>query len=187
MKLLVSALLSIPVALGLAAVDEGRDPSCPIQGGLAAGPQHALLQKLAGTWDATLVVHDPSGTESRSRGTLTRARLAGFHVVDSFEGTLMGAPFAGHGITGYCGVSRKFFSFWADSMTPSPMTLSGDFDEKKRELVLTGECYGMSGKLEKCRTVTRFADDDHMTWALFGTLPDGKEAQFLGIEYTRKR
>jgi Protein of unknown function (DUF1579) len=71
-------------------------------------------------------------------------------------------------------------------MTSSPMTLYGDYDAEKRELVLTGECFGPSGKLEPCKTVTRYADDDHMTWTLFGAV-GGKDIQLLRIEYTRTR
>jgi hypothetical protein len=84
-------------------------------------------------------------------------------------------------------VRKQYFLYWVDSMTSSPLTAYGDYDAKKRELVLKGECLGMSGKLEPCRMVTRFVDDDHRTFSMFGTGPDGKEKQCLTIEYTRKR
>lgn len=83
-------------------------------------------------------------------------------------------------------LAKQFFTFWADSMTPSPMTLFGDYDDQKRELTMTGECLGMSGKLEKCQTVTSFQDDHHIAWVLFGFDAGGKRVQHLRIEYTRK-
>jgi len=159
----------------------------PCQDPLAPGPQHALLQKLAGTWDAVVVTRDPRGAEQRTKGTLTTQTHTGWHTVDSFDGEFMGMKFLGHGVNGYCPVKKQYFTFWTDSMTPSPMQLTGSYDASRRELALTGECYGMSGKLEKCRTVARYQDDDHFAWAMFGPSPDGVETQLLRIEYTRRK
>ena len=159
----------------------------PRQGPLKPGPEHALRQKLCGTWDAVLITRDPKGAELNSKGTLSTTRSSDFHTVDSFQGEFMGMPMTGHGMNGYCTVRREFFTFWTDSMTPSPMTLRGSFDAATRTLTLRGECYGMSGKLEPCRTVLHVTDDDHYEWALFGAGPDGKEQQHLRIEYTRHK
>ena len=143
------------------------------------------LQKLAGTWDAVVVMNGPDGVEQRTRGTLITTRLADFHTLDTFRGQVMGGEFVGHGTNGYCPVRGKYFSFWTDALSATPMTLFGDYDAKKRELVMKGECLGMSGKLEPCRTVTRFVDEDHRTWTLFGAGPDGAEIQHVRIEYSR--
>ena len=140
-----------------------------------------------GTWDVVLITQDPSGKEVRTKGTKTTTKHTEFHTLDAFEGEFMGLRLVGHGVNGYCAVRGQYFTLWTDSMTPSPMLLFGDYDAGKRELALRGECYGMSGKLEKCRTVTRFVDDDHVSWALYGAGPDGREVQFLRNEYTRRR
>jgi hypothetical protein len=163
------------------------DEAPAVENAFHPAPQHAMLQKLAGTWDAVLIVKDEKGAEVRTRGTMTTVNHAAFHTVDSFEGEFMGLKMSGHGINGYCPARKQFFRLWTDSMTASPMTLRGDYDQKQRELTMRGECLGMSGKLEPCRTVTRFRDDDHVEWALFGAGPDGKEMQHLRIEYTRRK
>ncbi len=193
MKLLLSTLVlfasslgfasPVPTATGdLAAIDvlAPQEPMRP-------GPQHAMLQKLAGTWDAVVITKDATGAEQKTKGRLVTQKHTDFHTVDSYEGEFMGMKMLGHGINGYCTVKKQFFTFWTDSMTPSPMTVTGDYDSKKRELVMTGECHGMSGKLEKCRTVTSYQDDDHYAWVFFGSGPDGKVMQFLRIEYTRAK
>jgi hypothetical protein len=151
------------------------------------GPQHEMLRRQAGTWDAVLIVKDEKGEELRTRGTLSTVPHGGFHTSDSFEGDFMGMKLAGRGINGYCAARKQFFRFWTDSMTSSPMTLYGDYDATKRELTMRGECLGRSGTLEKCRTVTRFRDDDHTDWRLFGAGADGKEMEILHIEYTRRK
>jgi hypothetical protein len=154
---------------------------------IAPAEQHAMLQKLVGTWDVVVIVKDQSGAEQRTKGTMTRTALAKFHTIQTFQGEMMGMKFVGHGVEGYCPVRKKYFSFWTDSMTPCPVSLEGDFDAKKKEMTMTGEAFGMSGTLEPCRTVSRYQDDDHYTWTMFGVGPDGKESVHLTIEYSRKK
>jgi hypothetical protein len=182
-------LLPLSLLLFLAAAFTPDQPTAmsPGQDPLQPGPQHARLQALAGTWDAVIVTTDMQRKEQRVKGTLTTRKHAGCHTVDDFQGQLMGMPLVGHGINGFCPVRKQYFTFWTDSMTPSPMTLWGDYDDKAHELRLTGECYGMSGKLEPCRTVTKYEDGDHYSWSMFGAGPDGKEMQHLRIEYTRRK
>jgi len=190
MNTLRTSLLALAAVLGVCYPTRGDADVLPCaraaQGVISTGPQHALLQKLAGTWEAVIIAPDQTGAECRTQGTLVRTRLAGFHTIDSFAGTFMGMPMVGHGLNGYCTVRQQYFTFWTDSLTASPLTLFGDYDAKKGELAMVGECVGSSGRLEKCRTVTRFVDDDHIAWALFGSGQDGKEVQHLRIEYTRK-
>lgn len=143
------------------------------------------LQQMAGTWDAVVVMSGPDGVEQRTHGTLVTTRLAEFHTVDTFRGQVMGGEFVGQGTNGYCPVRQKYFSFWTDSLSATPMILLGDYDAAQRELVMKGECLGMSGKLEPCRTVTRFEGDDHRTWTLYGAGPGGTEIQHVRIEYSR--
>jgi len=189
MKTLLPAFAILAVAgLSLGYSFQGQDDkSAAAAQEPKPGPQHAMLQKLAGTWDAVVVVKDEKGVEQKTKGTMTTAKHGDFHTVDSFQGEFMGMKFTGHGINGYCPIKKQYFTFWTDSMTPTPLPLTGDYDAKKKELTMAGECMGMSGKLEKCRTVSRFQDDDHFSWAMFGPGPDGKEMQQVAIEYTRRK
>jgi hypothetical protein len=185
MKHSILALLVLICPSFAPAVPQKNESAAAPQGLMKPGPQHAMLRKLVGTWDA--VVKNPSGGEMTNTATMTRTSDSPFHTIDIFEGDMMGSKFVGHAIHGYCPIKKKFYSYWTDSMTPSPLTLEGDYDEKKKELTMTGTGFGMSGKLEPCRSVTQFEDDDHYTWALYGTGPDGKEAQHMTIEFTRKK
>jgi len=194
MKLFLTTFVFLASSLGLAATFQKSPSAPPASNAVAraadafhAGPEHARLQKLAGTWDAVVFTTDAQGAEQRTRGTLTTTAHTAFHTVDSFQGEFMGMPLIGHGMNGYCVARKQYFTYWTDSMTTSPMTLYGNYDAAKHELAMSGECFGMSGKLEPCRQVTRYTDDDHYTLSFFATGPDGKEKQCLRIEYTRKR
>ena len=190
MKILLPALLVLVSGLDPEPPTGGtvaEPDTAPAQDAFQPQAEHIRLQKLAGTWEAVIVTADPQGGEQRARGTLTTVEHAAYHTLETFQGEFMGMPFTGHGVNGYCTVRKQYFTFWTDSMTSSPMTLFGDYDAEKRELVMKGECFGMSGKLEPCRTVTHYQDDDHYSWAMFGVGPDGQEIQHLRVEYTRKK
>ncbi len=180
MKLLLLAALSLTSVAAVHVVQDPQDTPKPL-------PQHALLTKHVGVWDAVVIAHMPDGTEQRNKGKMTTRKLADFHTIDDFESEFMGAPFVGHGTNSYCPVRKKYLSTWIDSMTGAPMLLLGDYDEKTKELTMVGEAFGQSGKLEPCRAVTRFVDDEHFHWSFFGAGPDGKEMQFMRIEYTRRK
>jgi hypothetical protein len=188
---LSAALLVLAATVASGSVQDGAGraaaPAAPIPDAFHAGPQHALLQKLVGTWDAVLVAPDGKGGETRTQGTLTTSKHTDFHTVDAFSGDFMGMKLIGHGMNGFCTVRKKFFSYWTDSMTSSPLIAYGDWNEKTRQLEMQGECYGPSGTLEPVRTVLQLTDDDHRTWTLYGRGLDGKDFQLLRIEYTRQR
>jgi hypothetical protein len=193
MKVLVPSLVVVCAGFGIAYsihsnVDANPAPAAAaVQEAPVAGPEHAMLQKLVGTWDAVVITNDETGAEQRSKGATSTVKHTDFHTIDSFLGDFMGMPFKGNGVNGYCQVKKQFFTFWTDSMTPSPVYLTGQYDAKKREMAMTGECFGMTGKLEPCRTVTQYKDDDHYNWAMYMTGPDGKEMRALAIEYTRRK
>ncbi len=191
MKILLSTLIVLASGLCLGALNQGKEKApaseAAAQDPFQAGPQHARLQKHVGTWDAIIIMADPTGAEQRSKATMAMTKHSDFHTIENFDGEFMGMPFKGHGINGYCPLKKQYYTLWTDSMAASPLVLYGDWDEKKGELTLTGEGVGMSGKLEPFRTVTKYPDDDHITWAMYGPGPDGKEALHLRIEYTRKK
>ena len=188
---LSAALLVLAATLGIGrAAQDLVKPGAPLAAppdAFHAGAPHALLQRLAGTWDAVLIAPDGKGGEARTKGSLTTTKHTDFHTVDSFEGDFMGMKLIGHGMNGYCTARGKFFSCWTDSMTSSPLVTYGDWNEKTRAVESNGDCYGPSGRLEPVRTVLQIADDDHHSWTLYGRGPDGKEIQLLRIEYARCR
>jgi len=191
MKIFRRSLVLLASGLCLGALTQSKEktaaPAEAAQDTFTPGPQHARLQKRVGSWDAVVIMADPTGAEQRSNAKMAMTKHSDFHTIENFDGEFMGMPFKGHGINGYCPLRKQYYTLWTDSMAASPLVLYGDWDEKKGELTLTGEGLGMSGKLEKFRTVTKYPDDDHIAWALYGPGPDGNEALHLRIEYARKK
>ncbi len=183
MKIVLVPVIALLAGLGWHHTGQDADAQDPTK----PGPEHKIVQQHVGAWDAVVITQTPDGKEARSKATMTIAARGAFHAVEEFSGTFMDMPFTGTGVSGWCPLKKQYFTFWVDSMVASPLHLWGSYDEKGRTLTMTGECVGMSGKLEPCRTVTTFQDADHYQWAMYGTGPDGTEAQHLRIEYTRKK
>ena len=186
MKLLAIAFLSVASVAG-ALPSVLPTTAASMQDPFKPGPQHELMQKHAGTWDCVLTGAGPDGAEAKSKGVSVCKKFGAFHLVDDFDAEFMGERFLGHGVHGYCSVREAYFTHWADSMSPTPLTAYGKYDEKEKTLTLKGECLGVSGKLEPCRLVTKFVDDDHYWFEMFASMPDGSEARVLHIDYTRRK
>lgn len=184
----VPVFVMVLAALGIAprGSEKPQDASQDMPETLRRGPEHELLQKYAGDWDTVANMIGPGG-EEKTKGSMVRKKIGTFHVQDLYTGEMMGMPFTGGGVLGYCKVKKEFFSTWVDSMTPSPVTMTGSYDEKAKEIKMKGTCFGQSGGLEPCRSVTKFIDDDHFTFTLWATGPDKKEFKCGTIEYTRRK
>ena len=76
------------------------------------GPEHKVLAKLAGAWDAQVKFHGPAGT-AESKGTMKRAMIMGGRFLkEDFTGDMMGMKFQGMGIVGFDPAKKKYVSTW---------------------------------------------------------------------------
>jgi len=147
------------------------------------GPEHAVLKRLEGTWNATVKMGD-----SETPGTATyKLECSGLWLVSDFRSEFGGQPFQGRGLDSYDPAKKKYVSVWVDSMTTRPLLLEGEFDKAKKTLTMTGEGPGMDGKPAKYRNTTHIPDDDHLTFTMFLTGADGKETKVMTIEYVKKK
>jgi len=145
-----------------------------------AGPEHDVLKKLAGTWDATMKF---GGMESK--GTMIyKMDLGGLWLTSSFEGDLGGMKFSGKGLDTYDAAKKKYVGIWADSMSTSPMVMEGSYDKDKKEMTMTGTHPGPDGKPTQWKSVSTMPDDNTMNFSMY--LGDGKEPMFT-ISYKRRK
>ena len=154
------------------------------------GPQHQMLAKMAGDWNATVKYQmDPSQPwqEEHSTSTVT-SLMDGRYSQEVTSGSMMGQPFSGMGITGYDNVTGKFISTWIDNMGTGMLSSTGTIDKSGKVINWVGSMSDpVTGKPTKERMVTTFADDDHHTFEMYGTPPGGKkEMKMMVIEYSRK-
>lgn len=144
------------------------------------GPEHAMLKKMEGTWEATA-----KGGGTETKGTMTyKMALNGLWLMSKFEGEFAGQKFEGHGMDSYDPMKKKFVSVWVDTMATSPLVLEGTHDKDKKTTSLSGEGPGMDGKPTKYRTVSEMKDDDNVVFNLY--MGDAKEPM-VTITYKRKK
>lgn len=144
------------------------------------GPEHVLLKKMEGTWDATMKI---MGGESK--GTMVyKMDLGGLWLTSTFDGEFGGLKFSGRGFDTFDAAKKKYVGVWVDSMSTAPMTMEGAFDKEKNELTMNGQGPGMDGKTTKYKTVTHFKDNDNVVFDMY--MGDDKEPSFT-ITYKRKK
>ena len=154
------------------------------------GPQHEMLKKMAGEWNAKVTSQmDPSQPAEVEQSTSTLTMLMdGRYCQEVTSGNMMGQPFSGMGLTGYDNVLGKYVSTWIDNMGTGIMTSVGTADASGKVITWIGTMSDpVTGKPSKSRMVTTIKDDDHHTFEMYGTPPGGKkEMKMLTIEYSRK-
>lgn len=167
------------VSLSVGAFAQQSPPPAP-----KPGPEHAQLKTLEGTWDTVMTVADGK----KSKGVaIYKMECGGFWLTSDYKGDFEGAPFQGKGLDGYDPAKKKYVGVWVDSMLTVPMIMEGTRDESTKTTTMTGEAPGPDGKPMKMKGVTKETDNNHMTFDMYMTGPDGKETKGFTIEYTRRK
>jgi hypothetical protein len=147
------------------------------------GTEHERLKTFEGTWDAVM---DMGGQKTKATAVY-KLICDGMWLQSDFRGDVGGAPFQGHGIDGYNLVSKKYVGVWVDSMSSAPMQMEGNYDEKTKLMVMTGESQGPDGKPQKFKTTTENKDKDHFTFKMYMVGDGNADEPIFTIEYTRKK
>src|SRR5439155_2660987 len=177
---MLAPLLNLLIVAGLTvAQQEQKPPPAP-----KPGPEHAHLKTIEGTWDTLMTM--PDGKKSKGQA-IYKMECGGLWLTSEFKGEFEGADFQGRGLDGYDPAKKKYVSVWVDSMTTVPMFMEGTRDESTKTVTQTGESPGPDGKPMKMKGVSKEIDNDYMTFELYVTGPDGKEAKMMTIAYTRRK
>jgi hypothetical protein len=172
MKTVRFCCVAAVAGLILASVGRAQEPPKP-------GPEHEVLKKLEGTWEATMKM---MGTESK--GTMVwKMDLGGLWLTSNFEGDFGGMKFQGRGFDSYDSMKKKYVAVWMDSMSTTPMTMEGTFDKETKTLTMAGEGV-QDGKPTKHKMVSQMKDDDNIVAHMY--MGDSKEPMFE-IVYKRKK
>jgi hypothetical protein len=143
-------------------------------------PEHAVLKKMEGTWDATMTA---GGMESKAK-MVYKLDLGGMWLSSTLDGEAGGQKFSGRGFDGYDPAKKKYVGVWVDSMSASPMVMEGSFDKEKKQLTMIGDGPGMDGKPTKYKSVTEFKDEDNMVMSMW--MGESKEPAFV-VTFKRKK
>ncbi|MBX3463844.1 MAG: DUF1579 family protein [Planctomycetes bacterium] len=148
--------------------------------------EHALLAKGLGEWTATVTSTAPGGESAVEQG---RERVmpicGGKWFWSDFEGTMMGAPFRGHALTGYDPNAKRYVNFWIDSMSPTHSRCEGTHGAEEKAWTYTGVCTDMAGKPAKIHQTLVQKDDDTRDLQMKFETDDGVHQ--MRIQYRRKR
>jgi len=149
------------------------------------GPEHEMLKKDVGTWDATVEMFmTPGAPATVSKGTETVTMLGGFWQLSEFKSEMMGQPFEGRGATGYDPVKKKYVGTWIDTMTPGYYTVEGTYDPATKTLTAMMEGPDPSGVVTKTKETTEWKDADTRVFTMYA--PDGQSVS-MRITYKRRK
>lgn len=157
----------------------------------APGPEHQLLAKMAGTWEAKVKTWmDPTKKEpDESTGTFKRKMiLGGRYLQEEYKGNMAGKPFEGGGLVGYDKVRKQYTNVWVDSMSTGIMTFTGQYDPKTKTYTYTADDIdGVTGKKMKFKSVARIVSDDEEHFEMYVVAGPGMEFKVMEIHSTRKK
>lgn len=153
------------------------------------GPNHKVLQQMAGTWDATAKWWAGPGEPEVTRGvSVNKMILGGRYLQQSYEGTAMGKPFHGMGLMAFDNVAQAFTGIWIDDMSTGIMTSTGSLDPSGTTLTSVSTVNDPLAKgPKKGRDVIRFEGPDRHVMEMYDTGPDGKEMKVMEITYSRRK
>jgi len=153
------------------------------------GPEHKLLDRMAGSWDTlTRYWPAPDAELVESKGTSQRKWiLDGRFLMEELDGGNLALPFRGLGLYGYDAFERKHTSAWVDTMNTSILTNLGTYDKTNDMVNFIGQYKDpWTGTRKPERGVTRFLGNDKHVLEIHVTEPNGKEFKMLEITYTRQ-
>jgi hypothetical protein len=190
-----AAALALVAAAGLFAAPAGaddKDKGNPFEAWEKVGrpgPQHKLLERMAGSWTYTSKMWmEPGKDPVESRGTAERRMvMGGRYLADDVKGEMFGKQFHGHGVTGYDNAQQKYVGAWVDNFGTGISHSEGTADESGKVLTFTREDYDPAEKAKaKAKDVIRLLSDDKQVMEMYKILPDGKEVKVMEITFTRK-
>jgi hypothetical protein len=152
------------------------------------GPEHAVLKEDLGTWDASIEMLMPGAPPAPSKGVeINTMSCGGLCLATDFKGTVMGAPFEGHGVTTWDPTKKKYVGTWSDSMTAGLASTESTWDAAKKTLESTMLTPDGSGGTVKLRSTVEYTADGKRVFTVFMPGADGKEMPSMRITYTRQK
>jgi hypothetical protein len=153
-------------------------------------PQHKALAREEGVWDATLKFWMPGSEQATtSTGVETNKMMGGIWLVSSYKGEFSGAPFEGHGQTGFDPKKGKYIGTWVDTMGTTITMMEGTYDEPTKTLTMfSDEVDPSTDKPIKAKYVTQSKDDDTRVFTLSMKPSDAKDfMRMMEITYKRRK
>ena len=185
---LIVVLIGV-IAIAVVPTADARPPTAPEESTMSqAGPEHARLTAMCGTWDVEVTFwFKPGGPGLTTKGTSTiRPLFDGRFVEEKIEGTLNSTPFTTLAWTGFNTSTHQYEATRIASTNTIRIAETGAYDEKTRTFELKAD-YPMAGETWRQRTVIQPTSADAMiatSYLSFGQVPEWKAVE---IKYTRRK
>ncbi len=152
-----------------------------------AAPEHAMLQQLVGTWDATVTTMMPGAPPQTSSATTVYRAIGETWVECDFRGEMMGMTFIGHGVDGYDTLKKKYVGTWVDSMSNEILVTEGTHDAATNSTTMAAVGHDpATGAEMHYRMVSEMLGNDAFTFHMNVEGEDGKYFEMMKIEYKRR-
>lgn len=144
----------------------------------------AALLSECGTWDAEMKMEIPGAPAMESKcQEVVKAICGGKWTWSNYTGTVMGAPFEGHALTGWDATKQRVVSYWIDTMSAPLMQTEGVYDASKKQFALRGTSYDEGGaSVPVTQVSTRTSETARELRMTFG---EGEGKHVMTILYTR--
>lgn len=156
---------------------------------MTPGKPHQDLAALAGSWEGKISMWDAPGAVPQISAARAERKsgLGGRVLLDHWNGSVMGMPFEGLGMTGYDNTSGKWWSTWSDNFSTGLMTSVGtcDVDPKRGCSFVATATDPMTGKAKVGRQTLVWPSPNDERMEMFDTGPDGKEFKAMEIVLRR--
>jgi hypothetical protein len=182
MKRMMSiGLLAMVAVVAANAADEAMPEPDP------AGPEHAWLQQLTGTWSSVGTIHMEGQPPLESKGTEEIRAVGDYWIQSTQRGEMMGESFTGILTLGFDAPSGAYVGTWVDSMTGHLWRYTGSVNDAGDTLTLetSGPCPMGEGKDLHFREVLKIKDENHKTFTSHVKGPGGEWSEVMSVVYTR--
>jgi hypothetical protein len=155
------------------------------------GEEHKALDRLVGTWNATIRMWMGPGEPTVSKGIATYEWiLGGRYLKSKHTSEIAGMPFEGMGIDGYDRAQKFYYSLWFDTMGTGYMSLKGSATPDRTHISYTGMMFDPAANREvKVREEVEWVDANKFVFSMYSEMPgpDGKPAEMKVMEMTATR
>jgi len=164
------------------------DPAAAVEAAGTPGEHHAVLERLAGTWNVEILFWPAAGAEPvKTVGMVVNEMIMDGRFLESrFKGTIDGRSFVGTGHEGYDDARGKYVSTWIDSLSTGMAYAEGAPTENPNVIVTRGTTADpATGAIRKTKNVTTIRSASVYTFEMFESADGEDWTNTMKIVYTR--
>ena len=169
MKTLLQTLVAFVFLLNYSVAQEMMKP----------GPEHKFLAESEGEWTVKM-----DGVEDSGKATYKMAH-GGLWLTSSLDMKMPFGPFTGQGLDSYDPGKKKFTAIWVDSMSATPIILSGERSQDGKKITMTGKGPAPDGSLTDYKTETEYVSKDKHIFKMW--MSDLAGPPMMVATYERKK